>query len=284
MPELPEVEVIARGLRARLVGHVLENVRLLRRDVLWRRIPDFENKLEGRRAAAVVRRGKYLLLRLSGGLTLLVHLGMTGRLWLADEAEPPAPHTHFRAGLAGLPLELRLRDPRRFGGMDLFSTAREAGHPRLVRVAPDPFQMPAPEFAERIRARHAPIKAVLLNQSVVGGLGNIYADESLWAARIHPLARADMLKRPRLVALHGALLAVLERAIAFGGSSISDFVDHLGAPGYFQNEHRVYGRAGRPCPRCGRTLARAIVAQRGTTFCPRCQRLATARDSHQLSE
>ncbi len=272
MPELPEVEVIARGLARQILGRALERVRLLRADMLWQRIPDFERRLAGRTVREVVRRGKYLLVRLSGDLTLVVHLGMTGRLWLTGRDEPLAPHTHFIAGIAGLPVELRLRDPRRFGGLDLFPTRDEARHPRLLRVSPDPFQINAELFADRIALRRAPIKAALLNQTVVGGLGNIYADESLWAARIHPSARADRLARRRLLRLHAELLKVLERAIQFGGSSISDYVDHLGTPGYFQNEHRVYDKAGEPCPRCGKPLSRAVVAQRGTTYCSRCQR------------
>ena len=274
MPELPEVEVIARGLDERLAGRCIEHAELSRPDLLWRPVSRFAQRLQGRRVREVVRRGKYLLVRLDEA-TLLIHLGMSGQLWLSPRGEPRRVHTHLVLRVEGEREEVRLRDPRRFGGLDLLSKGEEESHPRLARLAPDPFALSPAEFAARVHSHHSPVKAVLLQQSVVAGLGNIYVDESLWAARLHPVRLADTIPRPRLTELHGELVRILDRAIAFGGSSISDFVSHLGRPGYFQNEHRVYGKAGQPCPRCERPLVKIVVAQRGTTLCPRCQRKVT---------
>jgi formamidopyrimidine-DNA glycosylase len=272
MPELPEVEVIARGLRKSIMGKEVSAVKLARRDMLWSPCRDFVRIIKGSTIASIGRKGKYLLLRLDNEYTLLIHLGMTGQFWLSHHSEAIAPHTHLIVRIKDSDDELRLRDPRRFGGIALLKTSAEMLHPRLARVGPDPFEMDAEEFARRLSGSASAIKAVMLKQDVVSGLGNIYVDESLWAARIHPLSPASRIRKDRLRALHRLLLEILERSIAFGGSSISDFVSHLGSPGYFQNEHRVYGKSGQPCQRCNRKMVKLNVAGRGTTVCNSCQR------------
>ncbi len=246
MPELPEVETVVRGLARELPG---------------RRVVQLEHidaPIVGETITGVRRYGKFILLDFPTGI-LFVHLGMTGQLTLSEET---SKFTRARLLLdAGV---LRYDDIRKFGKVYWDQTLPARG--------PDPLEMDAAAFAAHAKARRARIKPLLLDQRFLRGMGNIYCDESLFRAGIHPLANAAKLSRPRLEALHTAIVKVLEEAIAAGGSSISDYVDSTGQPGRFQEKHQVYGKAGRPCARCGSTLQRILVAQRGTTFCPHCQR------------
>ncbi|HZT73714.1 MAG TPA: bifunctional DNA-formamidopyrimidine glycosylase/DNA-(apurinic or apyrimidinic site) lyase [Terriglobales bacterium] len=200
---------------------------------------------------------------------LLLHLGMSGKLLLVPAAAPLAPHTHFVLRLAG-GRELRFSDPRRFGRVALGRPGGAADPRRQIVPGREPLDIGAAEFARLFHGRAAAIKSLLLNQALLRGLGNIYADESLFRAGIAP--RARHLSRARLERLRRAIRGVLQEAIAAGGSSIADYVASDGARGWFQTRHRVYGRAGRPCPRCGAPIRRIVLAGRGTHFCPRCQR------------
>lgn len=206
----------------------------------------------------VGRRGKFILLHFDGGI-LAIHLGMTGRL-LTDGALA----THIRAVIEFDQGALVYDDIRQFGRMRW--GAREPA------LGPDPLSISAGEFCARLAARRRQIKPLLLDQQFLAGLGNIYADEALFAASVHPQAMAHRLSRPRAVSLHAAIRDVLHAAIAHGGSSISDYVDAEGRRGSFQSLHQVYGRDGEHCSRCGTILRRLVVAQRGTHICPRCQR------------
>jgi len=210
---------------------------------------------------SVGRRGKFILIGLDKG-TLTVHLGMTGKLLVAGTVDT---HTH---GVFTLDDGVLLyHDPRQFGSIEWSPGAS----PRVARLGPEPLEVTFEEFRERLR-RKARVKALLLNQSFLAGVGNIYADESLFAAGIHPLASAASLSRVRAERLYTAVRRILAHAIELGGSSISDYVNAEGERGWFQVEHRVYGREGEPCANCGGAVRKILVAQRGTHFCPRCQR------------
>jgi formamidopyrimidine-DNA glycosylase len=281
MPELPEVETVARGLQKSIAGRRIVSVRLGKTDF----IDDpaaLEQHLPGRQIERVERYGKFMLLRLSSrasdvgnsengdaeAASLLVHLGMTGQLAPYAAAEPYAKHTHVWFELDD-GRELRYTDPRRFGRMayltgDLLAT-------ELMAFGADPLLVSAEEFASSIRSRNAQIKALLLDQSVLRGVGNIYADESLWRAKIHPIRRGAELSKKQVQTLRRVLQDVLRKAILARGSSISDFLDAEGEPGEYQRHHRVYGREGKRCYRCGAAIRRVIVAGRSSHFCPKCQ-------------
>ena len=274
MPELPEVETVVRGLRSALEGRRIVSVRLGKTDF----IDDpaaLEEHLPGARIARVARYGKFISLALDAGenvsqkLHLLIHLGMTGQLTVRRPQEPVAAHTHVFVALDD-GAELRYTDTRRFGRMLLVHETRlEKFHETLGR---DPLEITEREFVERLGARRARIKALLLDQSVLRGMGNIYTDESLWRARIHPARLGADLKPEQLNSLYRAVQKTLDAAIALRGSSISDYLDANGLPGEYQSRHQVYGREGKSCPRCKTPIRRIIVAGRGTYFCPRCQR------------
>jgi formamidopyrimidine-DNA glycosylase len=281
MPELPEVETVARGLRQTIVGRRILSVRLGKTDF----IDDpaaLEQHLPGRRIEAVERYGKFMLLRLSplngasslaanGGTTpasLLVHLGMTGQIAPAPAAQPCEKHTHA-CFLLDDSRELRYTDARRFGRLAYLPENLLAGE--LHSFGADPLDVTVEEFSTRIRLRRARIKALLLDQHVLRGVGNIYADESLWRAKIHPARLGAKLSDKQAKTLHRTLQEVLKKAIALRGSSISDFLDAEGRPGEYQRRHRAYGREGKACYRCRGVIRRAIVAGRSSYFCPKCQ-------------
>jgi formamidopyrimidine-DNA glycosylase len=272
MPELPEVETVVRGLRAVLPGRRILRVRLGKTDF----IDDpaaIERGVPGTRVRSVERSGKFLVIALetsdaaSPSLTLLVHLGMTGRLVACPAEAPTPPHTHVFFELDD-GRELRYTDPRRFGRMQLL----EDGTQGLAHLGRDPLEATEAEFTAVIGGRRARIKALLLDQRVLRGMGNIYTDESLWRARIHPAQIGAKLKKQELRKLYRVVQRVLREAIRFRGSSISDYVDAEGQRGWFQQRHRVYDREGKKCARCGSTIRREIVAGRSSYFCPRCQR------------
>lgn len=280
MPELPEVETVARGLRLTVLGRRILSVTLRKTDF----IDDaslIERHLPGRRIDSVERYGKFMLLRLSAPqgekistdgdgapAALLVHLGMTGHIASWPTNKPWEKHTHAIFGLDD-GRELRYTDARRFGRLAYLSA--EALPEELQGFGADPTEVGREEFTTRLRSRHSRIKALLLDQAVLRGVGNIYADESLWRAKIHPAKLASTLTKQQATDLHRALQQILEKAIRLRGSSISNFLDPDGAPGQYQQHHRAYGREGEKCYRCGSILRRAIVAGRSSFYCPRCQ-------------
>lgn len=270
MPELAEVETIARQL-AQLVGRRVGRVRVVGRSDFVR-TPRRLGWLVGRRLAGVERRGKWLLVTAGDGqrqpVQLLLHLGMTGRLLVVPASTPLGPHTHVCIELEG-EQELRYADTRRFGALAV-QKAGERLAP-LARLGPDALQISVEEFCLRLSPRRAAIKALLLDQRVLAGLGNIYADESLWRARLHPACPAARLAPEQLRRLWRAIRGVLAQAIRWRGTSVSDYVDLSGRPGSFQRHLRVYGRAGRPCPRCRAPIERLRIAGRSSYFCPCCQ-------------
>jgi formamidopyrimidine-DNA glycosylase len=276
VPELPEVETVVRGLRVSLPGRTVLDVRFGKTDFVDDPAVVAE-KLPGLRITDVTRMGKFICVAVEPSepqaaqpvrLYLIVHLGMTGRLTVISSAEPVVPHTHVFFALDD-GRELRYTDPRRFGRMLLVD---ESGLPAFVgRLGKEPLEITPEEFCEYFESRRARVKALLLDQSVLRGIGNIYADESLFRARLHPARIAENLSREQLLLLHRKMRDVLAEAILSRGSSISDYVDSEGRQGSFQFRHRVYQRDGRPCYRCRATIRRVIVAGRSSHFCPRCQ-------------
>jgi formamidopyrimidine-DNA glycosylase len=279
MPELPEVETIARGVDERLRGDRVESVWFSEKPEPFQSPPQLMAKeLQGRRIDRVHRVGKHIVFDLadrppsSPDLQWIVHLGMTGRLLVADAAAPIPPHTHGILHLAS-GRELRFVDPRRFGRMGIHGfSSKKTKSKRFQGTGQEPLSISQDEFAALFRPRRTSIKAALLNQKLLHGVGNIYADESLFRAGIRPRRMARHLKRAELDRLHGSLQTVLKEAISLGGSSVSDYVDAAGVAGFFQLEHRVYLRTGQPCLVCGAPIRRMVLAGRGTHYCSRCQR------------
>jgi formamidopyrimidine-DNA glycosylase len=281
MPELPEVETVARGLRRAILGRRILSVTLGKTDF----IDDpaaLEQHLPGRKIEAVDRYGKFILLRLSvangaanipangdaAPASLLVHLGMTGQLAPSPAAQPCEKHTHVCL-LLDDGRELRYTDARRFGRIAYLTEVPLAEE--LVGFGADPLEVSGEDFTRRIRGRRARIKALLLDQGVLRGVGNIYADESLWKAKIHPARLGANLSAKQAGTLRRVLQEILQKAIVLRGSSISDFLDAEGEPGEYQRHHRAYGREGKSCHRCKTVIRRAIVAGRSSYFCPQCQ-------------
>jgi formamidopyrimidine-DNA glycosylase len=278
MPELPEVETICRGLAARVLGDRIEAVWLAGKPRTFLSTPqEIARAMEGAGIAEVRRMGKHIVIRLSPGgrrtsaraagakplPALVVHLGMTGVLQVTRPEAQLLKHTHMIARLAS-GREIRFVDPRRFGRIRVAQDFQVEGR--------EPLEAGFGEFAALFRKRKTPIKSALLNQKLLRGVGNIYADESLFRAGVRPHRQAASLRREELHRLWIALRRVLRQAIAAGGSSISDYFDVDGEPGLFQTRHRVYGRAGKPCLACGTAIQRIVLAGRGTHYCPKCQR------------
>jgi formamidopyrimidine-DNA glycosylase len=263
VPELPEVETVVRSI-APLVGRRIMSAEFRCLRVLRGGNPDvMAGRIEGCQIAGVKRYGKFIVMSLGGGGYLMVHLGMTGRLLLGG---PDGKHTH-----AVLTLDrgvLLYDDSRQFGCIEL----SEDFPKRLARLGPEPLEIAFDDFARALKRRKTRIKALLLNQTFVRGVGNIYADEALFRAGIHPQAQASRIRTDRARKLYDAMVAVLTEAIAAGGSSISDYVDAEGRKGFFQLSHRVYQRTGEPCVTCQTPIRRVIVTQRSSHFCPKCQK------------
>jgi formamidopyrimidine-DNA glycosylase len=273
MPELPEVETVRRALESRISGRAV--VRVEGRPVPMRRPLEPEHiaqSLGGRRLTTQRRRGKFLLMDSDSGGTLLVHLGMSGRLLLEGRDTPRLPHTHLILGLEN-DLELRFVDPRRFGLAVWLDPGAEAEDPSLKILGPEPLDPSLPEILPAmIHRRRAPLKALLLDQRMVAGVGNIYATEALWRAGIRPTRRGHRTSLERLERLVRELQAVLYDAIEQGGTTIRDFASPAGDFGSFVVRLKVYGREGADCPRCGDTLSMSRIGNRSSVFCPRCQR------------
>lgn len=274
MPELPEVEVLRRSLEPRLLGRRIDRVEVLSpalREPLDRRA--LKRRLAGRSVAALRRRGKYLWIDVSGGSTLVVHLGMSGRLTLAPAVVPREPHEHLALRLDSGE-RLRLRDPRRFGLAYAASTDGLEREPRFAQLGPEPLDPPlsGERLAELALGSRAPAKAFLMDGQRLVGVGNIYATEALHRARIHPAQPIGSLAPAAFARLARAIVEVLEQAIREGGTTLNDFADGEGNAGYFQVSLAVYGREGEPCPRCGARVRRLVQANRSSFFCPRCQR------------
>lgn len=282
MPELPEVETVARGVHDRLTGdRIVEAWFGSHREPFKTPAARQAKELEGRVIVAVHRTGKHIVCELGSKTATarknrqsrieaqwIVHLGMTGRLLVVTPDAAVEPHTHARLTLSS-GRELRFVDARRFGRLEFRDLGSGVG---FTAPGLEPLTIESEDFIELFKGRRLPIKAALLSQSLLAGVGNIYADESLFRAGIRPQRRAGRLTREELETLRLALREVLQQAIRLGGSSVSDYVDANGERGFFQIEHRVYQRTGEPCLVCGTPIRRTLVAGRGTHYCPKCQR------------
>ena len=289
MPELPEVETIARGLASRVTGDVIESVWLgSKPEPLKSTASEIVATLESKRIGAVHRVGKHIVFDLENGRRAsspvkqksrqksskasvppsntaqwIVHLGMTGRMLVCGPDQALEKHTHAVAKLAS-GRELRFVDPRRFGRLSVAHGFEAAGS--------EPLEVELDAFIHLFHGRKTPIKSALLNQKLLRGVGNIYADESLFRSGVRPRRRAASLTRKELVLLYAAVQEVLKEAIALGGSSVSDYVDADGEEGFFQLQHRVYGREGEPCLVCKTPIKRVVIAGRSSHYCPNCQK------------
>jgi formamidopyrimidine-DNA glycosylase len=268
MPELPEVETTRRGLEPHLLDQRIDAVLVRHRQLRWP-VPPLESLLPGRTVCRVERRAKYLLIGLDQG-SLIVHLGMSGSLRIVDRATPPRPHDHVELQLGKR--ALRLHDPRRFGAL-LWTDVDPFDHPRLRALGPEPLSS---DFSGRVLAaaaagRRVAIKNLIMDGRVVVGVGNIYATEALFRAGIHPGRPCHRIARVRLDRLADAIKTVLDYAIERGGTTLRDFVNEAGNPGYFAQELMVYGRAGEDCRVCARTIRSRQIGQRASAYCPGCQ-------------
>ena len=270
MPELPEVETTRRGVAPHVVGRRITRLVIYDGRLRWPVPATIRKNVENHRIDAVDRRSKYLLFRIGAG-SLLIHLGMTGSLRLFTHAPARRPHDHIDIELDDGTL-LRYHDPRRFGAM--LWVPDEARHPLLARLGPEPFEdgFSADYLFGKTRGRRASIKVTLMDNHVVVGVGNIYANEALFRAGIRPSSAAGRISRPRIARLVAAVRDVLTEAIAKGGSTLRDFVDSSGEPGTFQLDYFVYQREGLPCRVCGTPIRAARLGQRSSFYCPRCQR------------
>ena len=283
MPELPEVETVMRGLAPAMTGRRIEVAAVNRPDLRWPLPLRMAERLTGAVVKGLRRRSKYILADLSTGESLLIHLGMSGRMLVSGAAlgafhhDHPAParHDHVVLNMEG-GARVTFNDARRFGAMDLVPTERAEAHPLLAGLGPEPFgnAFNEPYLVARLKGRGTPIKAALLDQRVIAGLGNIYVAEVLHRAGIHPARLAGRIAAPRVASLVPLVRSVLTEAIEAGGSSLRDHRQTSGELGYFQHTFRVYGREGLPCvtPGCTGIVRRIVQSGRSSFFCPRCQR------------
>jgi formamidopyrimidine-DNA glycosylase len=275
MPELPEVEIVRRGLERYVVGRTIESVQMLHPRALRRHLAgpdDFAAAVRGRQITGARRRGKYLWLPV-GDDALLAHLGMSGQLLVGDASRPLSPHVRVRLTFADAGPDLRFTDQRTFGHLSLAVGGADLPA-AIAHIAPDPLE-PSFDLAEvkaRLRGRRSGIKRALLDQSLVSGIGNIYADESLWRAQLHGDRQAQLLRPVAVIRLFASVQEVFAESLTAGGTSFDSlYVNVNGQSGYFERSLSVYGRAGQPCPRCGTPVRRDPFMNRSSFSCPRCQ-------------
>lgn len=270
MPELPEVETTRRGIAPHVGGQPVMDVIVRQRQLRWPVPRNIRSRLVGRTVERVGRRAKYLLLD-AGETTAIIHLGMSGSVRVVTDGRPPLPHDHVELAF-GNGARLRFNDPRRFGSVHLAGQPDE--HWLLAHLGPEPMSeaFSGDWLYDLGRRRNAPVKHFIMDSRVVAGVGNIYASEALHAAGIHPLRSAGRISRGRYGRLADAVKAVLAMAIEAGGTTLRDFLNVDGQPGYFSQQLTVYGRTGEPCGHCGTPIRRITQGQRGTWYCPGCQR------------
>jgi formamidopyrimidine-DNA glycosylase len=291
MPELPEVEVTRLGLEPKLLGRRIQEVRTTPPSYFFLTAPrELRRRLLERRIEGLRRHGKYLLMDLDDESSMLLHLGMTGQLFTRDARSPrllgraartaldtdlvatfqPDEHTHLELEFDDRGAALLFRDVRKFGKVRWIP--RGQVEPRLAKLGPDALGIDGALLFERGRARKAKVKSLLLDQGVLAGVGNIYADEALFSAAVRPGRAAHRVTRAEYERIAKAIVSVLERSIERGGSSIDDYISPDGSDGGYQREHRVYGRGGEPCVTCGRTIIRTVIGGRSSHYCPHCQK------------
>ena len=270
MPELPEVETIARDLTESLIGQKVVSARfftdMIRED--FSRIKPQE--LTGKTLIDVSRRGKNLIFNFSDDISMVCHLKMTGRLLVDADSSHDKKHLHFEMQLSKS--HLSFYDVRKFGRICIIPRQELKNHPRLSKLGPEPFAVSPDEFVKRVKHHNKTIKQVLLDQTIIAGLGNIYADESLYDAGIRPTARPKKLSAERLKNLHKSIIKILNHAIKNRGTSVDDYLDGHGNSGNFQNLLKIYGKTDQTCPICGGKIKRIVLGGRSTHYCPKCQK------------
>ncbi len=271
MPELPEVETTLRGVAPHILGQKIIDVIIRHPHLRWPIPPRLKQHLKGQIIRRLQRRGKYLLFILDTG-TLILHLGMSGRLQIHNDTVPPQKHDHVDIRFLNKKV-LRLTDPRRFGAL-LWTSDSPETHPLLKNMGPEPLtsSFDGTYLWEHARNRKIAVKSYIMDSKIVVGIGNIYATEALFQARIHPKTPAGKISRDHYQTLATVIKSVLQHAINKGGTTLKDFAQSDGSPGYFSIELQVYGRAGEPCPRCHTQLLSLRIGQRSTVYCPKCQK------------
>ena len=273
MPELPEVETVVRSLSSRLIGLEVDKTKLFHSPVLRNGDESGLRRLHNRKVIRVYRRGKMILIDYEKNITLLCHMMMTGQFLFYRLGERMNKHTRFTIAFKKYPYELRFQDVRKFGFISLHQTSDLHSADELDKLGPEPLDLDFSLYAERFKHRKTRMKSLFLDQSFLAGIGNIYADEILFKAKIHPLTSASSLREEEVKLLWEAMRKVLKKAIRHRGSSVRNYRDTKGEPGDFQNHHKVYGRESDPCPSCGEKIRRIKVNGRSSHFCPRCQSL-----------
>lgn len=274
MPELPEVETVVRGMQQKLEGATLKKVEV-RREGLRYPFPPILSQLKNMQVTGVSRRAKFALLHLNSGQTVLFHLGMSGRILFPERHTPLTKHDHLSLYFEknGIPIELRMNDPRRFGVVDVCPTNTLETNKHIATQGPEPLgdTFTANYLYQTLKKRSLPIKQAIMTNQVVVGVGNIYANEALFMAGIHPNRKTNAISKARIAQLQACIVKVLKAAISAGGTSLKDYVQTDGTLGYFQHNFKVYGRAGQPCPVCGVTIRKIVQGGRASYFCPTCQ-------------
>lgn len=270
MPELPEVETIRRGLLPVVYGQIVRDMQIRRRDLRWPIPMGVEQTVSGAETLSLNRRGKYLLWRLSGGWTQILHLGMSGRVLILENAMAPTPHDHIDWLLEDGRC-IRFHDPRRFGSLDFARDNAVFNHPRLSAMGPEPDDMTLEAFHSGLFGRRSRLASRLLDQQFIAGLGNIYVNEACFRAGLSPLMAAGDVSKDACKKLLNEIQLVLKDAITAGGSSLRDYVQADGSLGYFSSQWQVYGREGEACSQCSKTIIRLTLGGRSLFLCPNCQ-------------
>jgi formamidopyrimidine-DNA glycosylase len=272
MPELPEVETIVRRLRLSLVGQKIRTVQVITPKILRLPSRDFVQTLNGAIIREIRRKGKLILMGLDPEGTLILHLRMTGQVLIEPKSRPIDRHTHVIFSFSSSPLQMRYRDIRKFGFFDLISEGAAEDLPYIGKVGPDPFELSPQKFFQIIHSKKKMIKPLLLDQSVISGLGNIYVDESLFQAGIHPQTKAETLSQGQVKNLYLIIKKILSQAIRMQGSTLKNYRRPDGTSGGFQDYHQVYRRTRHPCPVCRTPILKMRVGSRGTHYCAFCQK------------
>jgi len=272
MPELPEVETVVRGLKKEIIDHRITKIRCDHKRIISSGFIQFKNELTGNKAKKIIRHGKYIFLLLNTNKMVVVHLRMTGQLYLIDNEQKIDKHTHLEIYFKGLPHKLIYRDVRKFGGFELTAGQDIQGYIRKKKLAPDALSITDNIFVNNVCKKNKNIKAVLLDQHIIAGLGNIYVDEVLIRAKVSPKRSGNKLKKKELGVLLKTIKVVLKEAVLKKGTSFSDYVNTYGKKGKFQLVLKAYQQDGKPCYHCGTVIVKEKIAGRGTHFCPKCQK------------
>jgi len=270
MPELPEVEIIVRDLSSVLIGQKVMDAKFLNIQIREKYSYKRTSILKGRLLKSISRRGKNIIFHFTENMAMICHLKMTGRLLVKENSTLDNKHRHFF--IIFEKSKLHYYDVRKFGRICILKENNLQNHPRLKKLGPEPFEIESQHFADIVKKRNKAIKPALLDQEIIAGLGNIYADESLFYAGIRPTLKASAISRVRLKRLHSSIIKVLNKAINKRGTSVDDYLDGFGRRGSFQNRIAVYGKTGQPCPKCGIQLKRIVLGGRSTHYCSKCQK------------